>query len=92
MTGVTPAELVGDGMSGAMFNALLRQSEAAEWTSLHELAAVQCELLHGLIRVVVRALGGDAGKPLVITRPGQEPEKPPVVSAGQLARMLKAGG
>lgn len=76
-------------LDGPMFAAAL--DEADEESPLLEVLRVQCDLLHSLIRVVVRAVGGDVEE-WHYPRPGEEPPEPMRLSPLALAQQLQRRG
>lgn len=95
MTGVQPSAVMEDDV---LFHALSEEARKAEWTDLHRLLARNLEATHDLLRVTMMMHGGfkqgDIPDPVRITEPGddQPAAKAPVVSATELARMLRGGG
>lgn len=63
-----------------------------EWTLLHELAALNVELTHSLIRTVQSAAGGKPAKELRIPRPGDQGKAGRrVMKPAEFAQLTKDG-
>jgi hypothetical protein len=91
MTGQPLASVVQ--ASGAEYRALEAEAEAARWTDMHELAALQVELLHAIYRALAGAFGkGNPPEPLRVPRPNDPRPGEIRVTAGQLAGMLRRRG
>ncbi len=77
MTGIQPAALLDDPL---LYAATVEQAEAARWTDLHELAALQVELTHACLRQLIASAGGKPPDALELPRPkGARPESEPIV-------------
>lgn len=77
MTGIQPDALLDDPL---LYAAAVEQAEAARWTDLHELVALNAELTHSVWRQLYASAGGKPPEPLKIPRPkGVRPEDEPIV-------------
>lgn len=91
MTGASPAEVWE--MPGPVFAAFRDEADAASWTPLHEMIAVQTETMHGIYRLLIGALTRtNPPDQLRIPRPNDPRPRRIVVSAGEMARMLTRRG
>lgn len=88
MTGAAPAAFLDDPV---MFAAYRDEAEAAAWTDIHELLAINAELTHALIRQTAAAAGAKESqlpKPLQIPRPNEKKRDPLRVSPIEVAGMI----
>lgn len=77
-------------MPGHRFSALEAEAEAARWTDMHEMVAMQTEILHGIYRALAGAFGkGNPPEQLRLPRPHDPRPGEIRVTAGQLAGMLR---
>lgn len=92
MTGIPPADLLGD---EDLYTAAVEQAGIAEWSQLHELVAQNTEVTHSLLRVVLNGLGAkeqDIPEPLHYPRPGAKRPEKVVLSGLDAARAIMGGG
>jgi len=93
MTHIAPGALLDDDL---LLAAARDEAEALQWTTLHELIALNTEIAHAALRQSMAAAGAkdrDIPKPLRIPRPddassGRIPRMTPL----QMAAALKKGG
>lgn len=86
MTGIQPAALLDDPL---VYAAAIEQAEAARWTDLHELAALQVELTHACLRQLIASAGGRPPEALSVPRPGRpDPNAPIVMKPSEFGKML----
>ena len=87
MTGIQPDVLLDDAL---VYSAAVEQAEAARWTDLHELLALNVEMTHGVLRAVIASAGGKPPDPLELPRPkGMRPEAEPLVMrASEFGKMM----
>lgn len=80
MTGIQPAALLDDPL---VYQAAVEQAEAARWTDLHELLALNVEMTHLAMCQAMANAGAKRNQipdPLRIPRPkGVRPEDEPIV-------------
>ncbi len=90
MTGIQPGALLEDSL---MLAAATEQAEAARWTDMHELLALNAELTHGVLRAVIASGGGKPPDPLELPRPGRpDPNAPVVMRPSEFGKLLAGGG
>jgi len=93
MTHIAPATLLGDDL---LLAAARDEAEALQWTSLHELLALNTEIAHATLRQSMAAAGAkqnDIPEPLRIPRPDDESSgRVPRMTPLQMAEMLRHGG
>lgn len=92
MTGIQPSALLED---EALYAASIEQAERAEWTTLHELAAVNAEVTHAVLcqlKANAGAKQSDLPQPLRIPRPYEPKPKKVVLSGLDAARLITGGG
>jgi hypothetical protein len=92
MTGIQPATLLED---EALYAASIEQAERAEWTTLHELMAVNAEVTHAVLCQLKASAGAkqnDIPQPLRFPRPGEKKPKKIVLSGLDAARAIMGGG
>ena len=93
MTGIAPAVLLGDDL---MLQAARAEAERKEWTTLHELIALNTEIAHANLRQSMAAAGAkqsDLPAPLRIPRPDDETSgRIPRMTPLQMAETLRKGG
>ncbi len=90
MTGIQPAALLDDPL---LYAASVEQAEAARWTDLHELAALQVELTHACLRQLIASAGGKPPDALELPRPGKpDPNAPVVMRPSEFGKLLAGGG
>ena len=85
MTGVAPDALLDDAL---LYAACAEQAEAASWTDLHELVAINAEVTHAVFCQLIASAGGKPPEPMRIPRPGVKEKKPLTVSPLQAASLL----
>lgn len=87
MTGQSTATVLE--ASGAELRALEAEAKSAAWTDLHEMLAINTEVLHGIYRALAGMFGkGNPPEPLRLPRPDDPKPGEIRVTAGQLAAML----
>lgn len=76
-------------LSGRHYAALEAEADSAAWTDLHEMAAMQTEILHAIYRALAGMFGrGNPPEQLRLPRPHDPHPGEIRVTAGQLAAML----
>ena len=91
LTGVPPSEILD--MDITMFNALSEAavSDATRWSQDTELLASLLELVHAHYLLTAKANGAkQTGKPLRVTRPGEQPEKTEAMTPASFATFLRS--
>ena len=93
MTHIAPSALLSDDL---LLVAARDEAEALQWTTLHELLALNTEIAHATLRQSMAAAGAkqsDLPKPLRIPRPDDESSgRIPRMTPLQMAAALKRGG
>lgn len=94
MTGIQPAALLEDEQ---LYAAAVEQAEKAEWSTLHELLALNAEVADRGIRQAMANAGVKSSaipKPLRIPRPGEAAAQSDaiVMRPHELARLIATGG
>lgn len=88
MTGIQPDVLLDDPV---VYAAAVEQAEAARWTDLHELLALQVEMTHACLRQLIASAGGKPPEALQLPRPGRpDPNAPIVMKPSEFGKMLAA--
>lgn len=95
MTGIQPSALLQDEQ---LYAAAVEQAEYAEWSTLHELLAINAEVADRGIRQAMANAGVERSaipKPLKIRRPGEKAEEESdaiVMRPHEFAALVASGG